>query len=108
LLQLARGVASDSEAISEFMNDEKSQRQIQRSLANFFASLAAKPGRPRADRYSKAAAFRVLNPKTQMHRLCVLFDPTYTSMTRSEQSKARDRMRNGVGRILKASAKATD
>jgi hypothetical protein len=106
ILEAFAPVAHSAEAMREFMASEKSQREIILQLLAFFGSLVARPGRPRVDKYRRAAAFRVQNGKTTNHTLCVRFEPEYASMSGPDQRKARDRMRVGVDRLLKATVQA--
>lgn len=76
--------------------------EVLKLLAVLFRALAARPGRPQLNKYRSAAVFSVEN-KASVHELCKKFEPSYSSMSREEQQKARARMRVGVRRILAAS-----
>lgn len=98
----------DEQRIFELVSDKTAEREIAHLLGSFFRSLAARPGRPQKDKYRSAAAFCVQKGKTSNHRLCLLFDPAYRSLTTPEQRRrAQDRMRSGVNRVLKAAANRT-
>lgn len=100
LVDLLVSGLSNSEDMSKFL--EEHRRQALLSLRTLFVSLAAQPGRPQMSKYRSAAAFCVLKGKISAHDLCKEFEPGYRSMSRDEQAKARQKMRAGVRRVLKA------
>ena len=87
---------------ADFVIDEKTEGKLLRSLLAFFRALAARPGRPRLSKYRVAASFQVLNGKTSIHNLCGKFETGYSTMSRDQQRRAREQMRSGVSRVLKA------
>ena len=103
---IARTVESSGSS-KEFVANENTEHWLLAQLRDFFVSLAGRPGRPGLDKYRAAAGFRVQHPKATNHRLCLLFEPAYRSMSTPQQCLARDRMRVGISRILKVAAART-
>jgi hypothetical protein len=95
-------------ALTNFVASKQSERRIVSLMRKFFVSMASRPGRPQQDKYRNAAAFLVQNSKTPLHRLCLLFEPGYSSMDRKQQEKARKKMYAGVNRVLKQAATRSD
>src|SRR5260370_6111306 len=74
---------------ADFVLSEVNERWLLRLVLVFLSSLAARPGRPRLEKYRAAAALSVVNGKLSNHKLCVRFEPGYHSMNRDEQRRAR-------------------
>jgi len=101
------GLARHADNLRDFVTSEKSEREIVRQFRDLFRSLAARPGRPRLDKYHAAAALCVLNGKMlPTHNLCVRFERGYSSMNRDQRRKALGQMRSGVRRALEATKAA--
>ena len=100
LLEILEKRLTQSQDTTEFF--EGNRRKVLSLASSFFGSLAAQPGRPAMSKYRSAAALRVLNPKLSAHNLCKKFELDYPSMSKEDQRKARQKMRAGVRRVLKA------
>ena len=96
--ELAR-IAADPEALKAFASSEQTERRITGRLLAFYTSLAARPGRPRTDFYREPSDLYLQGERSH-HQLCLKFVPAYVTMSKEQQRKMRDRMRNGVNRDL--------
>jgi len=97
ILDPVAAVAETADGLREFLASEENQRKNVRSLAAFMCALAARPGRPRTDKYRRALLH--FSQGKSILQLCQMFEPGFTSMKGPERRKALERMRKGVTRV---------